>query len=135
MKISRKNEYACLALIYLSENINMEYVKIQEIAEGKNIPKKYLEQILQILKRSGYVKSIRGALGGYKLAKKPAEISLAEIIRLIDGPIAPVSSVSSYFYEPTPIEQNTKLIVVFKDIRDYASNKLETTTFADLIGS
>ena len=85
------------------------------------------------LKSSGYVKSVRGANGGYKLAKEPCDITLAETIRLFDGALAPVESVSVYFYEHTPIEQNKKLLGVFKDIRDYVANKLENTTYANLM--
>ncbi len=133
MKLSKKSEYACLALIDLSENIDKDLVKSGDIAVRKKIPKKYLEQILLLLKRLGYIRSKRGAEGGYKLARDPAEISVAEIIRLMDGALAPVESVSEYFYEHTPIEQNRQLISLLKDIRDYAAHKLETTTFADLL--
>lgn len=66
------------------------------------------------------------------LAKHPSKISIAEVVRLMDGALAPVESVSKYFYESTPIEQNKALINVFKDIRDYVAKKMETTTFADL---
>ena len=67
------------------------------------------------------------------LAKHPKKISLAEIVRLMDGALAPVESVSKYFYDETPISKNRQLIKVFKEIRDYISKKLEGTTFADLI--
>lgn len=132
MKLSKKTEYACLALIDLSENYG-EVLKIQDISVRRKIPKKYLEQILLLLKNSGYVESIRGATGGYKLIKQPSQITLAEIIRLIDGPLAPVGSVSKYFYESTPIEQSKKMMGLMKNIRDYISDVMETTTFADLI--
>lgn len=135
MKLSKKTEYACLALIDLSENYEGNLIKIQDIATNRKIPKKYLEQILLLLKNSGYVESIRGATGGYKLIKKPSDITLAEIIRLIDGPLAPVGSVSKYFYEKTPIEQSKKMIGVLQNIRDYISDVMEKTTFADLIES
>ena len=133
MKLSKKSEYACLALIDLSENYNKGLVKIGDISKRKKIPRKYLEQILLLLKGAGYLRSRRGADGGYKLSKPSGSISVAEIVRLMDGALAPVESVSTYFYEHTPIESNKKLMVLFKDIRDYAVNKLETTTFADLI--
>lgn len=133
MRLSTKSEYALLALIDLAKNYKSnELFTIAVVAERNQIPKKYLEQILLILKRGGYVKSYKGAEGGYKLAKEPKKISLAEIIRLMDGALAPVESVSKYFYEPTPIEKNRKLIGVFKQIRDYISNTLEKVTLADL---
>ncbi|HEQ72189.1 MAG TPA: Rrf2 family transcriptional regulator, partial [Spirochaetia bacterium] len=105
MKLSSKCEYACLALIHLSRLGEGGLATIQEIAEKKKIPKKFLEQILIVLKQGGYVKSRKGARGGYSLAKTADRITLAEIIRLMDGALAPVESVSTYFYEPTPIEQ------------------------------
>ena len=133
MKLSKKSEYACLALIDLSEQYHADLVKIEELSIRKKIPRKYLEQILLQLKSSGYVKSVRGSSGGYKLAKDPSCISVAEIVRLMDGALAPVESASLYFYEHTPIEQSEKLIIVFRDIRDYISDKLEKTNFADLL--
>jgi Rrf2 family transcriptional regulator, cysteine metabolism repressor len=133
MRLSKKTEYACLALIDLSENHHLEYVKINDIAQRRSIPKKFLEQILITLKTSGYVRSKKGSDGGYCLTRSPEQISLAEIIRLMDGALAPVESVSKYFYKNTPIEQHKKLISVFIDIRDYISDKLEKTTFEDLI--
>jgi len=133
MKLSKRSEYACLALIDLAQHYNIGLVKISDVSSRSNIPKKFLEQILLNLKSAGYVKSVRGANGGYKLAKEPCEITLAETIRLFDGALAPVESVSVNYYEHTPIEQNEKLLGIFKDIRDYVANKLETTTYANLI--
>lgn len=133
MKLSVKSEYAILAIIDLAERSSEGLQHIESIARRKNIPRKYLEQILLILKRSGYVRSKRGAEGGYRIGKDPSQISLAEIIRLLDGALAPVESVSVYFYEKTPIEQNQKLIDVFREIRDYISTTMEGTTIADLL--
>ena len=133
MRLSRKSEYALLAMIDLAEHYRVKPVNMTDLAQRKAIPKKFLEQILLSLKRAGYVQSIRGPGGGYKLAKPPAQISLAKIIRLLDGPIAPVASVSKYFYEQTPAEANKKLTRVFKDIRDYASKKLEHTCLSDFL--
>ncbi len=133
MRLSTKSEYACLALVVLAEEWGRPHpVSIAEIAQRKEIPKKYLEQILLIMKRCGYVKSFKGAEGGYRLAKKPGEISVAEIVRLMDGALAPTESVSRYFYEKTPIERCPKLLEVFRGIRDYVSDTLEKRTFADL---
>ncbi|MBW2974019.1 Rrf2 family transcriptional regulator [Candidatus Woesearchaeota archaeon] len=131
--MSTKSEYACLALVELSKQYNKGLVKIEDISKRQHIPRKYLEQILLILKRAGYLRSKRGAEGGYMLAKPPKKISLAEIVRLMDGALAPVESVSKYFYDKTPISKNKQLIKTFKDIRDFIANKMEKTTFADLI--
>jgi Rrf2 family protein len=107
-------------------------VKVEDICKRKDIPKKYLEQIFLILKGAGYVKSKRGASGGYKLSRPPEDISIAEIVRLMDGALAPVESVSRYFYEQTPIEKHEPLLQVFREIRDYIADKMEDTSFADL---
>ncbi len=133
MKLTTKSEYACLALIDLSENYHKGFIKIKDIAKRKQIPPKYLEQILIILNRAGYLRSERGVKGGYQLVKQPTKISVAEIIRLMDGAIAPVESVSKYFYCHTSIERSKQLLKLFRDIRDYAAGKLEKTTFGDLI--
>jgi len=133
VRLSRKCEYACLAMIDLAERHEEGVVSAGGIAKRKSIPKKYLDQILHALKTSGYLRSVRGAQGGYRLAKAPEQISLAEIIRLMDGSIAPTESVSQYFYQKTPIETSRKVLEVFRDIRDYAARKLENTTLADIV--
>ncbi|HAU36127.1 MAG TPA: Rrf2 family transcriptional regulator [Phycisphaerales bacterium] len=133
MKLSRKSEYACLALIDLAENYSQGLVKVADICRRQEIPKKFLEQILLLLKHAGYVQSTRGAEGGYRLAKPPEKISLADILRLMDGALAPVESVSRYFYEHTPIERQPKLIELFREIRDSIAERMEKTTLADLI--
>lgn len=133
MRLSKKCEYACLALIELTRHYEDELIQIADIAERNDIPKKFLEQILILLKNAGYIRSYRGARGGYRLAKPPGEITLAEIMRLVDGAIAPVDSVSVYFYESTPSEHNKALLGIFKDIRDYAAARLEGTTFEQLV--
>ena len=133
MRLSTKSEYACLALIDLARNYDRGYTKIAEITESRNIPRKYLEQIMLILKGSGYVQSRMGPDGGYKLGKAPEDISLAEVIRLLDGALAPVLAVSEYFYEPSAVEQSAELMDVFSDIRNYIAGRLENTTLRDLI--
>ena len=133
MKLTTKSEYACLALLDLSEYFEKGMVKAEDISRRKNIPKKYLEHILLLLNKAGYVRSKRGIDGGHGLSKSPKQVTVAEIIRLMDGPLAPVESVSQYFYHNTPIEQSKALMRLMTDVRDYTSRKLENTTFADLI--
>lgn len=133
MKLSRKSEYALLALIDLAEHDDEAAIAARDISGRQSIPKTYLDQILNMLKRGGYVRSLRGAGGGFHLARPAGEICLAEIIRLLDGPLAPVDSASRYFHAATPIGQNRRLLGVFRDIRDMVAEKLEATTLADLI--
>jgi len=132
VKLTSKSEYALLALIYLARCKTDSFVPVHEIASAQGIPPKFLEQILLILKRAKYLRSLRGQAGGYSLAKPAEQIHLAEIIRLFDGALAPTESVSSYFYESTPIEKEQSLLALFRDIRDYISIKLESTTLADV---
>lgn len=132
MRLTSRSEYALLALLHLARQDADRYVTVESIATAQGIPAKFLEQILLTLKRARYVHSLKGQHGGYRLARKPSDISLAEIIRLFDGALAPTESVSRYFYESTPVERERSLIRVFKQIRDYVSDKLEHTTLADL---
>jgi len=133
LRLSTKSEYAFLALIDLAANFNGGYTKIAGITERHCIPRKYLEQIMLVLKGGGYVQSRMGPDGGYRLGKKPEDITLAEIIRLLDGALAPVLSVSAYFYEPSPVEQSPELMKVFTEIRNFVSEKMEHTTIANLL--
>ena len=133
MRLSRKGEYACLALLDLTEHYGKGNIKTADICQRKGIPKSYLEQILLTLRRNRYIRSARGSDGGHQLAKPPSDISIAEIVRLIDGPLAPVESVSEFFYNPSPIEKSERFTALFKEIRDYISQKLEKSTFADLL--
>lgn len=133
MKLTSRSEYALLALIYLGRHDSEEFISVDSIAQAQGIPPKFLEQILLALKRAHFLRSIKGQHGGYQLAKSAKQISLAEIIRLFDGALAPTDSVSENFYESTPIEKEKNISKVFKDIRDYTSNKLEKTTIADVL--
>ena len=133
MRLSSKGEYALLSMLYLADHYGSGPIPTHVIAGDNMVPKKFLEQILLALKRAGHVRSRMGPEGGYELARNPRAISLAQIIRLMDGPLAPVSSVSKYFHTSTPIDRSPSLLAVFADIRDYMANKLEITTLADLV--
>lgn len=134
MKLTNRSEYAMLALIFLARNHKEgSYISVDTIAAAQGIPPKFLEQILLALKRAKYLRSTKGQRGGYALAKGADQITLAEIIRLFDGALAPTESVSKYFYESTPIEKESALVKVFLGIRDYVAEQLERTTFADVV--
>lgn len=133
MKLTNRSEYALLALVYLARHESDGYISVETIAQAQQIPPKFLEQLMLSLKRARLLRSAKGQRGGYMLAKPTNQITLAEIVRLFDGALAPTESVSENFYEPTPIEKEQSLIRVFKDIRDYISHKLETTTIADVL--
>jgi len=133
MRLSLKSEYAFLALVQLAANYGKELLKIEDIAAKYEIPGKYLEQILLQLKGAGFVKSKRGANGGYALSKKPERTKLAGVIRLLDGPLAPVHSVSTFFYEHSPVEKIPKLKDLLLDIRNYTARRLENCSLKDLL--
>jgi len=132
MKLTARSEYALLALVHLARQGPRGYVAVHSVAEAQGIPPKFLEQILLVLKRAHYVNSLKGQGGGYRLARPADRISLAEVIRLLDGPLAPTESVSRYFYEATPIERAPRILRVLRRIRDHVSSVLEKTTIADV---
>jgi Rrf2 family cysteine metabolism transcriptional repressor len=132
MKLTSKTEYALLALCDLTRNYLGAPVQIQDIAKRGKMPQRFLEQIMLILKRGGFVKSTRGKSGGYALARHPSKISLAQVIRYFEGALAPTESASKYFYSNTPLSHSKSLVAVMKSIRNFVSKKLESTSLSDI---
>jgi Rrf2 family transcriptional regulator, cysteine metabolism repressor len=133
MKISQKGLYALQAMMMLARHYNQGAIKIREVAYEENLPEKFLELILLELKNARMVESVRGANGGYQLRRDPSEIQLSEIMRLIDGPLAPFGDAEQL---RTLIDRDVPhraLYQLFLDVRDAAANILENTTLADLI--
>src|SRR5262252_8997724 len=134
MKLSVRGEYALRALLVLGLNYDQPVVRIQTISEQQNIPKRFLEQILNDLKSAGVVQSRRGMAGGYRLARRPEDISLALVVRHIEGALAPVSCVSERFYEKCscPDESRCPIRSVMKEVRQAVVGIMESATVADL---
>lgn len=134
MKLSQRGEYALRALVVLGENYNKDVVRIQAISAQQNIPKRFLEQILNDLKSAGVVESRRGVAGGYRLAAPPEKIKLATVVRHIEGALAPVGCVSEKFYErcSCPDESRCAIRSVMKEVRDSIVKILENTSVAEL---
>ncbi|SEN75039.1 RrF2 family transcriptional regulator [Lihuaxuella thermophila] len=132
MKVSTRGEYALRALIVLGHRPNT-VMPIAEIAEKTLVPVNYLEQILLQLKNLGYVKSKRGIRGGYKLRKSPEQIVIGEVIRQLEGPLAPMGCVSVTAYDPCPLEEGCLLKPLWTLIRDTVAHLLEQTTLDDLL--
>ena len=136
MKLSVRGEYAMRALLVLARDYQEDdsVVRIQEISRRQNIPKRFLEQILNDLKSAGVVESKRGATGGYRLRRPPERITLAEVVRHIEGPLAPVSCVSEKFYEKCscPDESRCAIRSVMKETRDAIVSIMERVTLAEL---
>jgi Rrf2 family protein len=133
MRLTTKSEYTLLALIYIARHERNGFIKIEDICSKYDIPKKYLEQLFLVLKQNRYIKTKRGSSGGYKLALASKHISIAEVVRLMDGALAPTESVSKYFFSETPLQREKKIMRVFKEIRDYVSGRLERLKLSDLV--
>ncbi|HXP62520.1 MAG TPA: Rrf2 family transcriptional regulator [Dongiaceae bacterium] len=134
MKLSLRGEYALRALVVLGLDYDRPVVRIQTISERQNIPKRFLEQILNELKSGGFVQSKRGMAGGYRLARRPEEITLAAVVRHIEGALAPVSCVSEGYYQKCscPDESRCAIRSVMKEIRDAVVEIAERVTVAEL---
>jgi Rrf2 family protein len=134
MKLSLRGKYALGALIVLGQQTGRGVVRIQTISEQQNIPKRFLEQIMNDLKAGGIVESKRGAAGGYRLRRPPEAITVAEIVRYVEGPLAPVSCVSQLAYErcTCPDEARCAIRSVMKDVREAIVRILEGLTLAQL---
>ena len=136
MKLSVRGEYALRALLVLARDYQEDdsVVRIQEVSERQNIPKRFLEQILNDLKSAGIVESKRGVAGGYRLRRPPERVTLAEIVRHIEGPLAPVSCVSEKFYEKCscPDESRCAIRSVMKETRDAIVAIMDRVTLAEL---
>jgi len=136
MKISVRGEYALRALIVLGLDYleDDSVVRILEISRRQNIPKRFLEQILNDLRSAGIVTSKRGVAGGYRLRISPDRITLAEVIRHLEGPLAPIRCVSERFYEKCscPDEKKCAIRSVMQEVRAAIVNILERVTLAQL---
>jgi Rrf2 family protein len=137
MRLSKRGEYGLRAMILLatpSLDGHTPVVQIREISEREKIPAKFLEQILLALKNSGLLHSKMGVGGGYYLAKPASEITLGHIIRVLDGPIAPIRCVSQIAYESCgcPDEENCGLRMVMFDVRAAMSAILDQTSLEDV---
>jgi Rrf2 family protein len=134
LKISQKGLYALQATMTLARRHDDGAIKIRDIAAESDLPEKFLELILLEMKNARIVDSVRGARGGYRLRREPEEITLAEIIRLIDGPLAPMGDADQLRGLIAKDEHHRALYQVFLQVRDAAAKILEHTTIADIVG-
>ena len=133
MKISQKGLYALQAMMTLARKHDQGAIKIRDIAAESNLPEKFLELILLELKNARIVDSVRGARGGYQLRRDPSEIPLSDIIRLVDGPLAPMGDAEQLRGLIAKDADHRALYEVFLAVRDAAAKILEHTTVADLV--
>ena len=133
MKISQKGLYALQAMMRLARRYNQGAIRIRDIAYDEGLPEKFLELILLELKNARLVESVRGAKGGYQLRRPPSDIYLAEIIRLMDGALAPFGDAEQLRNLIENDVDHRALYQVFLDVRDEAARILEKTSLADII--
>ncbi len=133
MKISQKGLYALQAIMTLARRYGVETIKIRDIAIDSDLPEKFLELILLELKNARIVESVRGAKGGYRLRRPPEEIKLSEIIRLVDGPLAPFGDADQLRSLIVTDPDHRALYGVFLEVRDAAAKILESTSVADIV--
>ena len=132
MKISTKGRYALRLMIDLAMNDEGNPIRIKDVAMRQNISDKYLEQIISVLNKAGYVKSVRGPQGGYTLKKKPEDYTVGMILRLTEGSLAPVTCVED---EDMPCERqdNCVTVIVWKKINEAINNVVDNITLQDLV--
>lgn len=133
--LSKKSKYGLKAMLLLAARCDARPVLVGEIAASEGIPKKFLDQILLELKRHGVVESRRGKAGGYLLARPPADISLGEIVRILEGPLALIPCVSETAYrrcDECRDEATCGLRLAMKRVRDATASILDGTTLADI---
>lgn len=133
MHVSQKCQYALRAIFELAKHEGNGPVKIGDIAKTQAIPQRFLEVILGQLKQGGFVESRRGAEGGYLLVGKPVELSVGQIIRFIEGPVAPVDCSSAGGKAKCKLDGTCVFLPVWKRVQKAVSGVYDTTTFADLI--
>jgi Rrf2 family protein len=138
MRLSKRGEYGLRAMIALAELTSSGdppvMMQIKEISQREHISSKFLEQILLALKNAGLLHSKMGVGGGYYLARPPSEITLGQIFRVLDGPVAPIRCVSQMAYESCgcPDEDACGLRLVMGDVRNAIANILDNTSLADV---
>ncbi len=132
MKISTRGRYALRLMLDLALNGSDQYVTIKSISERQEISYKYLEQIITVLSRAGFVKSVRGSQGGYKLARPAEEYTVGMIMRLIEGSLVPVACMED---EPNQCPRSGKCVAldVWKQLDDAINSVLDNITLADLV--
>ncbi|HEY3177243.1 MAG TPA: Rrf2 family transcriptional regulator [Candidatus Polarisedimenticolia bacterium] len=133
MKISHRGLYGLKALTHLAEAYDRGLVKIHEIAEEESIPEKFLEGILVTLKNARLVSSQRGREGGYQLRRPPAEILIGDVVRIIDGPLAPFGDAVELAHRVRTEPRHAGLFDLFLEVRNAAAQILDHTSLADLV--
>lgn len=133
MHVSTRSRYGCRAMLELARHYGNGRLTADQISSHQEIPERYLEQILLALRRAGFIHSRRGPGGGYTLVRPPEEIFVADVIRTLDGHLAPVSCASQSSYKACEREGTCGLRWLWLAVRDDLARRLENTSFADLL--
>ena len=132
MKISTKGRYAVRVMLDLALHNSGECIKVKDIANRQGISDKYLEQIIAVLNKAGYVKSVRGAQGGYRIAKDPKEYTVGMILRLTEGSMAPVACLEENADECERCD-TCETLEVWKELYHAINNVIDNVTLEDLV--
>ncbi len=132
MKITFKSDYALKILLELSLGEKGQLIQMKEIARRQDIPKKFLEQIVLILKGANYINTVRGPRGGISLARDPEKITIGEIIRLIEGTTSPIGCVNETGRETCDFENRCAFRELFLEVNHRINDVVDKTTFADM---
>ncbi|MDK2823148.1 MAG: Rrf2 family transcriptional regulator, cysteine metabolism repressor [Clostridia bacterium] len=133
MKLSTKGRYGVKAMFDLAQNYGSGPIPLNSIAQRNSISEHYLEQLIAVLRKAGLVKSVRGAQGGYILSKSPEAITIGDIIRVLEGPIAPVDCVSEEEPEPCNNAEFCVTRSIWARVRDSVADVLDSITLADML--
>jgi len=133
MKISTKGRYALRLMLDLAQSDPEKFVALKEVAERQEISIKYLEQIITLLCKVGYIKSLRGSQGGYKLAKAPIAYTVGDILRVTEGDLAPVSCLQDEVNHCSRFDQ-CRTIGFWSGLYDKITEYVDGTTLEDLAG-
>ncbi|MCF8009800.1 MAG: Rrf2 family transcriptional regulator [Clostridiales bacterium] len=132
MKLSTRGHYGLKAMYDLALNYNNNPVPLKSIARRQNLSNNYLEQLVAMLRKNGLVRGVRGAQGGYVLTKDPADITVGEIIRTLEGPIAPINCVSEVRTNTCQQCNYCIIHILWAQVRDSIAEVLDSTTLADM---
>ena len=132
MKISTKGRYALRLMIDIAIHGNAELVRIKEISERQEISEKYLEQIVSSLNKAGFVRSVRGPQGGYKLTKEPKEFTAGMILRTIEGSLAPVACLDNEVNE-CERQESCATLILWKKLDEAIKGVVDNVTLQDLV--
>jgi Rrf2 family protein len=137
MKLSKRGEYGLRAMIDLAiaQELGRDLIQLKELSESEKIPPKFLEQIMMMLRQGKFVETARGKYGGHRLARRSDQITMGQLVRHLDGPLAPINCVSQTAYErcSCPDEAHCGLRMLMLDVRNAIANILDRYTLANVV--